>query len=195
MFSDGINEGRSTTGEEYGMERFAASLKPGSPRRTLSLAWQSWSAFADTDDLHDDACLTVFGCRPAHTLNLLSSPAQCKRCRQFVESWTRYVGFDDLTRGQIQLAVDEAITNIMRHTYQQREGEKIDITVELDEQYLTFRLRDYGPTLDPNKLQKKELSDVRPGGLGLPLLDMTFTTVRFLPHEPGNELVLSKPTP
>jgi anti-sigma regulatory factor (Ser/Thr protein kinase) len=195
LFSDGINEGRNAAGEDYGNERLKNSLTAGSPRRVLDRAWAAWSQFAATQDLHDDACLTIFGCRPGRKLSILSRPQQCKVVRSFIESWTFYAGFNDIERGQIQLAVDEAVTNIMRHTYCQESDEVIEIGVEFDDQNLTFRLRDFGPTLKPEQLKKKDLADVRPGGLGLHLLEMTFQTVRFEPHDPGNELILIKALP
>ena len=59
LFSDGINEGRSATGEEYGFERLRTSLGSGPAPEVLARAWNDWETFVDHDHQHDDACLAL----------------------------------------------------------------------------------------------------------------------------------------
>ena len=47
LFSDGINEGRSPSGEEYGMDRLRDSLGAGHAADALNRAWKSWENFVD----------------------------------------------------------------------------------------------------------------------------------------------------
>lgn len=64
LFSDGINEGRSSTGEEYGLERLRASLAPGLASDTLDQAWNEWDNFVDNEHQHDDACMALLLIKP-----------------------------------------------------------------------------------------------------------------------------------
>ena len=104
------------------------------------------------------------------------------------------LGFSDLERGRIVLAADEAVTNIMRHTYQGAPDKPIVLFGEITDGHLHLRLRDEGPHVDFASMKGRELDDVKPGGLGLHLLKSVFTVVEHtkLP-EKGNEWHLAKP--
>jgi sigma-B regulation protein RsbU (phosphoserine phosphatase) len=195
FFTDGINEGRNGKDEDYGFERMKASLLPGSPRQVLTNAWKQWRDFVVPDDLHDDACLAVVAVRPEPVLHCTSEACHCKTGRDFIEQWTTLAGLDDMARGQIVLAIDEAFTNIIRHTYNNEPGQPIEIHAALTDTELEFRLRDYGPVIDPEKLKGRALEDIKPGGLGLFFLNRTFPHCEFITKKDGNELVLRRPLP
>ena len=195
MFSDGINEGRSPSGEEYGIDRLRESLGGGHAARTIRQAWHSWENFVDSEHQHDDACLALILLKPEATLEITSSARNCKSARQFIEGWAMAAGFTDLERGQIVLAADEAVTNIIRHTYESAADQPILLSADITDGHLHLRLRDYGPPVDPANLKGRELHEIRPGGLGLHLLQSVFTMVEHLPLSDGNEWHLAKPLP
>jgi sigma-B regulation protein RsbU (phosphoserine phosphatase) len=174
LFSDGINEGRSVSGEEFGLDRLRDSLgKSGHAATSLKSAWSAWENFVDNEHQHDDACLAMILLKPQSTLQITSAPNNCKFARNYIEGWALAAGYPDLVRGTIVLAADEAITNIMRH--------------------LHLRLRDFGPHVDVEALKGRALEDVKPGGLGLHLLKATFSTVEHTKLPDGNEWHLAKP--
>ncbi len=193
LFSDGINEGRNPEGEEYGMERLRNSLGPGSAAHTLNHAWNDWEHFVDQEHQHDDACLALVLLKPAAKLDVMSSAKSCKHCREYIENWALAAGFTDLVRGQIVLAADEAITNVMRHTYGGAIDKPIELSAEIADDLLHLRMRDYGPHVDPEKLKGRQLDDIKPGGLGLHLLQSVFSVVEHKPLSEGNEWHLAKP--
>ncbi len=193
LFSDGINEGRNPEGEDYGTERLRKSLQSGHASEVLNHAWSSWEHFVDREHQHDDACLALVLLKPPATQDMISSAQNCKKARNFIEEWSITAGFPDLVRGQIVLAADEAVTNIIRHTYASAPDKPIILSAEVTDGYLHLRLRDYGPHVDPEKLKGRQLEDIRPGGLGLHLLQSVFTTVEHLPLPDGNEWHLAKP--
>ncbi len=193
LFSDGINEGRNFAGEEFGLDRLKASLGAGSAANVLARVWEQWSAFVDAENQHDDACLALVLTKPEPTLEMLSAASNCKRARHFIESWSLTAGFPDLVRGQIVLAVDEAVTNIMRHTYQGEQEKPIHLSAEITDEALHFRLRDYGAPVDFAQVRGRVLEDVKPGGLGLILLRTVFSVVEHSVLPDGNELHLAKP--
>jgi sigma-B regulation protein RsbU (phosphoserine phosphatase) len=193
LFSDGINEGRSPTGEEYGVDRLRASLGSGHAADALKQAWAGWEDFVDSDHQHDDACLALILLKPEATLTITSEARNCKQARHFIEAWALAAGFPDLERGRIVLAADEAVTNVIRHTYGGECTQPITLSAEIADGFLHLRLRDFGPPVDPEKLKGRELEDIKPGGLGIHLLCSVFTVVEHIPLPDGNEWHLAKP--
>jgi sigma-B regulation protein RsbU (phosphoserine phosphatase) len=193
VFSDGINEGRSSYGEEYGFDRLRASLGAGHAAEVLNRAWSSWENFVDGEHQHDDACLALILLKPEATLEITSAATNCKRGREFIEDWALAAGYPDLERGRIVLAADEAVTNIIRHTYKSAPNKPIVLSADITEGHLHLRLRDYGPHVDYATLKGRELEDVKPGGLGLHLLNNVFTVVEHSTLPDGNEWHLAKP--
>ena len=90
------------------------------------------------------------------------------------------------------LGVDEACTNVIRHAYQGAVGRPIQLHLEADELELRFRLRDFAGPLEADKLQGRNLDEVRPGGLGLHLMKRVFDQVEFKCLGDGTELTLSR---
>lgn len=193
LFSDGINEGRNPTGEEFGMDRLREGLGGGSAAATLNQAWARWEDFVDQEHQHDDACLALILLKPPATLDITSCPTNCKHARHFIEDWSLTAGFSDLERGRIVLAADEAVTNIMRHTYKSAPDKPIILSADITEGLLHLRLRDFGPHVEAEKLKGRALEDIKPGGLGLHLLQAVFSVVEHTPLPDGNEWHLAKP--
>ena len=193
LYSDGINEGRSVGGEEYGVDRLRASLGPGTAANVLTKAWSAWDTFVDGDHQHDDACLAVVVTKPAPVLQILSDAADCKAARRFIEDWALTAGYPDLERGRIVLAADEATTNIMRHTYQSVPDQPIILSASIEDGLFHLRLRDFGPGVNVAELKGRDLEEIRPGGLGLHLLHTVFTVVEHNVLPDGNEWHLAKP--
>jgi sigma-B regulation protein RsbU (phosphoserine phosphatase) len=193
LFSDGINEGRSIEGEEFGFDRLRAGLGAGHAAQSLKRAWSHWETFVDDEHQHDDACLAVILLKPEPTLEIASAASNCRRARDFIERWALAAGYPDLERGCIVLAADEAITNVIRHTYSSAADRQIILSAEITEGHLHLRLRDYGPPVDPAALKGRALEDIKPGGLGLHLLKNVFSVVEHSHLPDGNEWHLAKP--
>jgi len=193
LFSDGINEGRNRAGEEYGFERLKTGLPVGHAAAVLEHGWTEWENFVDCENQHDDACLALILIKPRPTLEITSCASNCKQARHFIESWALTAGFPDLERGRIVLAADEAVTNVIRHTYQGVTDRPIILSGEISEGLFHLRLRDYGPPVDLANLKGRALEDIKPGGLGLHLLQAVFTVVEHRALPDGNEWHLAKP--
>ena len=80
---------------------------------------------------------------------------------------------------QITLAVHEACTNIMAHSYQGDTAQRIDLTVLITPEELVVEIRDYGSKPDLAALQPRALHDVRPGGLGTHFMRSIMDTVTY----------------
>ena len=149
--------------------------------------------FVDGEHQHDDACLALILLRPPATLEIGSAAKNCRAARDYIEAWALAAGFPDLERGRIVLAADEAVTNIMRHTYQNADDKSILLSGEIADGQLHLRLRDHGPHVDYASMKGRALDDIKPGGLGLHLLKSVFAVVEHAKLPDGNEWHLAKP--
>ena len=92
------------------------------------------------------------------------------------------------------LAVDEATCNIMRHGYCGNTSGDIILQIGRSGDILTFRLIDYSPPVETCKVKSRDLDEVRPGGLGVYLIQRIMDTMQFEepPEGAGNMLVMTR---
>lgn len=132
-----------------------------------------------------------------------SHPRVLSVARSTVGQFATAVGFSEEECRTIVLAVDEALTNIIRHAYHGRTDGKIELTCQVaggefspdcDRQagQIEFVLDDYGTSVDPAALKGRDLEDVRPGGLGIHFIRAAMDEVEYVPHGEYNRLRLLK---
>ncbi len=117
----------------------------------------------------------------------------------FITSVTSQVGLDDHAAWQVQLAVDEAVTNIIQHGYNEVEQGKIDLSWQLEHNELVITIRDKGRQFNPSDVPEPDihspLEERQAGGLGIFLMNKLMDSVRYTFHsEEGNVLVMTKRT-
>ena len=119
--------------------------------------------------------------------------------RDFIETSVTTLGFEPDIIPNIQLAVDEAATNVMLHGYQ-GQGGSLEIEVERLKGDLLVYLRDEAPPFDPTTVPPPDLTlplSQRPiGGLGVHLVRRAMDEVSYrVTASGGNELILVKHGP
>ncbi len=90
------------------------------------------------------------------------------------------------------LAVNEACMNIIQHAYYgQADGEMI-IELLREKDFIIFLLTDFASPVDIDLCQPRDLDDVRPGGLGIHIIQSVMDSMQFLepPADAGNLLEL-----
>ncbi len=133
-------------------------------------------------------------------LALYSNPKWFSTVRGAVERLTETLGFPIAQGRSITRAVDEALTNIVRHSYSNRLDQPIAMYFRRAQrrhdgqvqQGLEILLCDRGPAVDPSKFQGRPLEEIRPGGLGLHFIRQAVDTVEFTRKGPTNRLRLVK---
>jgi len=101
-------------------------------------------------------------------------------------------GIDARAAARIVLAIDEACANIIRHAYRGCGDGRIALRIERHRERLRFRLRDRAPAVDPGCVKPRDLSECRPGGLGINIIDETMDHWRLRPlkRHCGNVLTM-----
>ena len=125
-------------------------------------------------------------------LTIQSDPKNLATGRRFIERHARQAGFDDMTVSQIVLAVDEALANIIRHSYGMKPDGEIEFKIKSSKEDFTVSVRDYGKPCDPAKIKPRPLDEIRPGGLGTHFMRTVMDEVKYLCKNPGTELVMVK---
>ncbi|MCD4825633.1 MAG: ATP-binding protein [Phycisphaerae bacterium] len=125
-------------------------------------------------------------------IKILSDPAALGEVRRKVELFACRMGFDADAAGKVTLAVDEALTNIIRHAYGDRADKPIEIELIDRAGELSITLRDYGCVVPKEKIHSRELDDVRPGGLGVYIISECMDCVEYQSAEGGGTLLVMK---
>jgi serine/threonine-protein kinase RsbW len=108
---------------------------------------------------------------------------ELRKVRSRVGELARSLGFSTPDVGEIELAVDEALANVIRHGYGGPCDEPIEVTIEPTSgesaEGLRIIIRDYGKQVDPACIDGRVLDDVRPGGLGVHIIRSIMDEVHY----------------
>lgn len=115
---------------------------------------------------------------------------------RLVEQAAADAGLNESAAYAVQLAVDEAATNIIEHAYGGEGIGEIEITVQVNKNGLTVTLRDHGRPFDPGQIPDPNLSrpleEIEPHGLGLFLMRKMMDEVQFEFTPQGNTVTMTK---
>jgi len=116
--------------------------------------------------------------------------------RSFVGDQAREAGFDAKDIYSIQLATDEAASNVIEHAYGGKPNGKFNISCEFRIDQLIITLLDHGKTFEPSRVEepdlKADLLDRKIGGLGIYLMHKLMDEVHYESTPAGNLLTLVK---
>jgi anti-sigma regulatory factor (Ser/Thr protein kinase) len=133
-------------------------------------------------------------------MSKMTFPAQfdfLDEIREFVAQVALEGGFTEKEIYSLQLAADEAASNIIEHAYEGISDADIDITCNMRGDTLTITMHDSGRSFDPSKVKqpnlKADLSERQIGGLGLYLMRKLMDEVRYESNpKTGNLLTMTK---
>jgi len=126
-------------------------------------------------------------------IKLPSDPKYLKIIRSSIAHIGEMCSLTEEEGNQVTLAVDEAVANIIKHTYHGVTDKIIYVTFRIDSERLEVVLRDFGKKVDPDKIKPRALDDIRPGGLGVHLIKSTMDEVLYdNSSKVGNKLTLAK---
>lgn len=105
-------------------------------------------------------------------------------------------GVTDEILYDIQLAVDEATTNIITHGYAGLEPGSIILDLEISTDQITVTLTDFGHSFEPSSVPPPDvespLEEREPGGLGLFFIQHSVDEMDYEATEDGNKMILNK---
>jgi anti-sigma regulatory factor (Ser/Thr protein kinase) len=111
---------------------------------------------------------------------------------------TRLTAIDDARRwasghaqdAQLELAMTEALANVIVHSYDEQPGDELLLTLDIDDERLSLGIRDGGRPFDPTEYREPNLDEPAEGGYGVHLIEQLMDEVTRTALEDGSTLVL-----
>ncbi len=108
-------------------------------------------------------------------IEMRSDASDLRRVRELVRGWVARCGACEKMIADVVLALDEALTNVIRHGYDNQTGQRIVLHGEcvqtLDRgRLLEFIVRDWGRQVPLENIRGRDLDEPRPGGLGVHII-------------------------
>lgn len=116
--------------------------------------------------------------------------------REMVAEVARAGGFSEKTIYSLQLAADEAASNIIEHAYEGESDASLFVTCDMKGDEIVISMRDTGKSFNPKSVKepdlKADLSERQIGGLGVYLMRKLMDTVSYESSRAGNLLTMTK---
>jgi serine/threonine-protein kinase RsbW len=131
------------------------------------------------------------------TLKLPAKFDHLDEIREFVGDVARQGGFSPKDVYAVQLAADEAASNIIEHAYEGVTGGELEISCRLNGDSIVITLHDDGKPFDPSQVRDPnlgaDLAERQIGGLGVYLMRKLMDEVRYHSESgTGNLLTMKK---
>ena len=115
---------------------------------------------------------------------------------EFIDAVAEEVALDMSLAMSLNLAIEEAVVNVMEYAYPDGEKGNVEIEVTVDEGWLTFIISDSGIAFDPTSKEDADTTlsaEERPiGGLGIFLVKKLMDTIEYQRTDGKNVLTLRK---
>ena len=115
---------------------------------------------------------------------------------EFIDTVAEEVGLDMSLTMSLNLALEEAVVNVMDYAYLDGQKGDVDIEVTADQQWLTFVISDTGIAFDPTAQEDADTTlsaEERPiGGLGIFLVRQLMDAIDYKREGNKNVLTLRK---
>jgi serine/threonine-protein kinase RsbW len=116
--------------------------------------------------------------------------------RDMVAEVARSGGFSEKSIYSLQLAADEAASNIIEHAYEGESDASLFMTCDMKGDQIVITMRDTGKPFNPASVKepnlKADLSERQIGGLGVYLMRKLMDTVHYESSRSGNLLTMTK---
>lgn len=126
-----------------------------------------------------------------------SCSSQLSDIREAISVVCADLAFIEQDINEIVLAIDEACTNIIRYAYNNCRDGVIQIDIAVVENQVVFKLHDFAKQVSKDCIKIKPSSPLKPGGLGVMLMQEVMDSVEFIHTKDctGNILEMKKDLP
>jgi PAS domain S-box-containing protein len=201
LFSDGVTEARNPSGELFGVARLMDCVREGgrlAPAALLDSVRRAVLDFSRPRHLTDDLTMVALRVeeldspRLLEELDIRSDLQQLGLVREFVRRCCRELPggpLDETSTSELELAVDEAASNIMRHAYGGRSDQRIHVEAEGFPERVSVRLVHLGEPFVP-PAAPPAVDGRRDSGFGTYLIARSVDDVRYERDERGRSRVV-----
>lgn len=98
---------------------------------------------------------------------------------------------------QVELAIAEAVNNVIRHAYHGEPGRTVEVTFVLEPQAFTIEVADDGEPMPDRPrttfdFDPTDVENLPEGGMGLFIIGSVMDTVRYASHDGRNTITMSR---
>jgi sigma-B regulation protein RsbU (phosphoserine phosphatase) len=201
FFSDGVTEASNAAGELFGADRLMACVRTNgnlAPDALVSAIRTAVLAFTGSDRLTDDlTCVAVEVGERRNPLargemKICSELRYLSQAREFVRTFCRTLPgspLDEDRVAELELAVNEAASNVMKHAYHGRTDQQIHLEAEAFPDHVAVRLHHLGDPFDPSAVPPPSFDGSRESGFGVYLITRSVDDVRYFRDERGRNCI------
>lgn len=182
FYSDGVTEAANIDDELFGLDRlleFVTEQGGCSAEQISQALYDRIKEWTGTDKSTDDlTCVVVkIGPPPSELLQLsrelmVTSTMDClPAVREFIQE---FVEHDANCRSQVdnvELVMNEAVTNVIRHAYQGVEGQPLKLVARLYPTFMELLVLHKGSDFNPSSVKPPCFDGSRDGGFGLYIIE------------------------
>ena len=209
LFTDGLTEATNANFKLFEMERVndvaarALANQQQEPRQLISQMTDAVHQFVGDAEQSDDLTMMAIqyikqqsDVKMQKSIVLSNDTQEVPRLNAFVDEVCQVVGFDQDTTMQVQMALKEAVVNVMKYAYPT--GQRGDVTIEaaLDDVRLKFTIIDSGKPFDPTVQAEADTSlsakQSNVGGQGIHIMRKNMDSINYERMENINVLTLRK---
>jgi sigma-B regulation protein RsbU (phosphoserine phosphatase) len=205
LYTDGLNEAENCQHEQLGDERILAVAKKLfdlSPQEQINMMTNAITEHVNGAEQSDD--LTMLSIKymyqqddqaKSHHLTLKNKIEELNKLPEFVDTVCEEAGIDMGIIASLNLALEEAATNVVLYAYGKNEGD-VDIDAVYTDKYIKFIIVDSGLAFDPTKKEDVDITlgveERSIGGLGIHLVRQIMDSVNYERIKGKNVLTLTK---
>jgi serine/threonine-protein kinase RsbW len=131
-----------------------------------------------------------------YRIDVPASTQQLGNVREFVTSHAREYGFNEQDVEEIRLAVDEAMTNVIKHAYGFDESKTVNVSLGKKGKEFWVAIQDEGDAFDIAKYKEPNVSERikygKKGGVGVYLIRKLMDKVEYSRKNSHNEIKMTK---
>ena len=205
LYTDGVNEAENVNKELFGEERMIeclAKYHSKSPRIIVEEMLNAIKAHAADTEQNDD--ITILCCKltlnediaPDSELVMRNDTADILLMAEFIDGVCEKYQLPMDIGFSLNLALEEAVANVMKYAYPEGEVHDIVLSVKLTDNRLMFKLIDTGKPFDPTIVPDADVNlsaeERQIGGLGIFLVRQIMDSVEYRRIDGKNILTMIK---
>ncbi|MBZ5600751.1 MAG: PAS domain S-box protein [Acidobacteriia bacterium] len=202
FYSDGITEARNAAGAMFGAGRLVEYVRAHrdlAPDALVEDIRKTVFNFTGSERLADD--LTTVAVKAENVpipiaraeAEFTSDLKNLKQVREFVRAFCQSVPGNPVGEngtGALELAANEAASNIMKHAYHGRTDQPIHCEAEAFPTQISIRLHHFGDPFDPSLAPPPPLDGSRDSGFGAYIITKCVDDVRYCRDHSGRNCVV-----
>ena len=206
LYTDGLTEAENTRHEQFQEDRILEAARQSSrtPKEIILTMTEAVHSFVGNADQSDDLTMLAIqytrqqeqNIRLQRTMTLPNDIEQVPQLESFVNEICESLGLDMSTSMSLNLALEEAVVNVMNYAYAAGTRGNVDIEAQANDRRLKFTISDWGIPFDPTAKSEVDTSlsaEERPiGGLGIHLMRQMMDSINYERIDGKNVLTLRK---